>query len=237
MTEQTPSISIIVFAYNEAGNVASVLSELCDWLDRYKPDAEVVFVDDGSTDQTSRVAEQALDGVNGQLLRHKTNRGIGAALKTGVRAARAPWVTFMPADGQIEPEAIGALYQEAEISDADVVFSVYDHRDDGLDRKILSWGVRMLIRIIHGVSLNSDGPYLFKRSLFVPDQLPSDTFFLNFEFPITVLATGVRVSSVTIHCRPRISGTTKSARMGKVFLVAKELFGLRIRRFRSLLSR
>lgn len=230
-----PALSIIVFAVNEADNVGPVLTELQTWLRRHEPDSEVVFVDDGSTDGTAEQARMHLAGTRHQVLMHRENRGIGAALKTGVAAAEGEWVTFLPADGQIPPDAIGVLRAEAQRSQADVVFSVYDHRDDGLDRKVLSAGVRAMITVIHGVRLRSEGPYLFRRSLFVPEQLPPDTFFINFEFPIRVLRAGLRTAVVTVECRPRISGSSKSARLAVIAKVGKELIGLRARRTRDAL--
>jgi len=228
-----PSLSVVVFAYNEADNVASVLSELTAWLAQYEPEAEIILVDDGSADETAARASAALEGTRHQVVRHPTNRGIGAALKSGVRLSSAPWLTFMPADGQIEPSAVGELRRAARDSGAEVVFSVYDQRDDGLDRQILSWGVRALIRVVHGVNLTSDGPYLFKRELFDPDQLPPDTFFLNFEFPIQVLAAGHGTATVTIKCRPRLSGASKSIGLKRIALVARDLLDLRLRRLRQ----
>ena len=226
-------LAIIVFAYNEQENIAAVLAELCAWLDAHEPDHEIVFVDDGSRDQTLEAARKALSGRRASLLRHEVNRGIGAALKTGVSATNARWVTFLPADGQIEPAAIGTLRQAARSSDAQVVLSVYDHRNDGLDRKVLSFGVRALITLVHGVRLQCDGPYLFRRGLFDPEQLKPDTFFLNFEFPIRVLAAGIPTRTVTIKCRPRRAGVSKSTGLARVWGVAKDLVDLRVRRLRG----
>jgi dolichol-phosphate mannosyltransferase len=104
-----PDLSVIMFAFNEEANIAPVLRELRQWLAANEPSAEIVFVDDGSSDQTSVAAAETLSGTTCQLLRHETNRGIGAALKTGVRAAKGQWVTFLPADGQIAPDAIETL--------------------------------------------------------------------------------------------------------------------------------
>ncbi len=226
-----PSLALILFAFDESENVRPVLTELCAWLDVHEPDAEIVFVDDGSRDDTLDVARSALAGRRATLLRHETNRGIGAALKTGVTAASAPWVTFMPADGQIEPHAIGVLRDAARDGRADVVFSVYDARHDGLDRKLLSFGVRALITLVHGVRLRSDGPYLFRRSLFDPAQLKPDTFFLNFEFPIRALAARVETRTVTIRCRGRMAGVSKSTGLRRIWGVAKDLVDLRLRRW------
>ncbi|MFK7990714.1 MAG: glycosyltransferase family 2 protein [Sandaracinaceae bacterium] len=224
-----PPLSVILFALNEEENIASVLGELVEWLDVHIPDAEVVFVDDGSQDGTLEAAKRALSGFRHTTRRHARNGGIGAALKTGVRAARGDWVTFLPADGQIEPAAIDTL-RDAATPGVHVVFSVYDHRNDGLDRTVLSAGVRGLIRAVHGVTMRSDGPYLFRRSIFLPDELPPDSFFLNFELPIRALAAGLSTRVVTIRCRPRQAGHSKSTGIKRIVSVAKDLADLRRRR-------
>lgn len=232
-----PELSVVMFAFNEEANIAPVLTELRGWLHEHEPSAEIVFVDDGSSDGTSSEAAAALRGSPHQLVRHETNRGIGAALKTGVRAAKGRWVTFLPADGQIAPNAIGQLRAAAAEGAADVVFSVYDHRDDGLHRKILSAGVRGLILLVHGVRMRSDGPYLFRRERFDPDALVPDTFFLNFEFPIRMLGARVPTTVVTIQCRPRRSGQSKSTGLKRIAGVAQDLLHLRIRRTREAFGR
>lgn len=223
-------LSVIVLAYNEAENVGAVLDELQRYLKTQPIDAEILLVDDGSADGTGDAARPSLRPGRDQMLRHVHNRGMGAGLKTGVAAARGEFVTFMPADGQIEPEAIGTLLRSARENDSDVVFSVYEDRDDGVLRKVLSAGVRGLITLTHGVRLRSDGPYLFKRNLFLPEQLPSDTFFINFEFPIGAVKAGLRTSLVTIRCRARRAGVSKTARARVVVDVGRELLALRARR-------
>ncbi len=230
-------LSVIVFAFNEEANIAPVLSELRAWLAAHEPAAEIVFVDDGSSDRTHTEAARALSGHAHQLLRHDTNRGICAALKTGVTAAKGAWVTFLPADGQIAPAAIAALRRAAAREGADVVFSVYDDRDDGFHRKVLSAGVRALILLVHGVRMRSDGPYLFRRPLFDAERLAPDTFFLNFEFPIRMLGAGVPTTVVTIECRPRRSGRSKSTGLKRIYGVAQDLLELRVRRVKESLAR
>ncbi|HEY0713517.1 MAG TPA: glycosyltransferase family 2 protein, partial [Polyangia bacterium] len=195
---------------------------------------QLVFVDDGSRDETAAAAREVLrtgglSETEAQVIRHDRNRGIGAALKTGVRATRLPWVTFLPCDGQIAPSELDALVNAAARDDVALVFSVYRDRDDGWQRTLMSAGIRALIRGMFGVTMRSDGPYLFRRELFDPDLLVPDTFFLNFEFPIRVLRAGRPHQVVAIHCQPRRSGHSKSAGVRRILGVARDLVGFRMR--------
>ena len=98
-------ISVILPVFNEAEN----LGPLLDQLDSLKlADVEVIVVDDGSTDGTSEVA--AKKGV--RLVRHPYNIGNGAAVKSGIRAAKGKWLVFMDGDGQHRPEDLPALLAE-----------------------------------------------------------------------------------------------------------------------------
>ena len=232
-----PPLSVAILAFDEEENLPPVLAELFAYLDRVVPGAEVLVIDDGSRDATASVAERCLAGRPGRVLRHETNQGMGAGLKTAARAARSEWLTFLPADGQIPPEAVGELLRgRDEGPTADLVLSIYEHRDDGALRKLLSWGVRTLILAVHGVRMRSDGPWLIRRRLFDPDQLTPDTFFLNFELPIRAGAADLRIRTVTVSCRPRLAGESKTARPGRALGVAKDLVAMRRRRFRETLA-
>jgi dolichol-phosphate mannosyltransferase len=223
------ALSLVVVARNEAENVSTVLDEVLGWLAENEPGAELIFVDDGSSDNTATLAEAALENFDGRVVRHPKNRGIGGAIKTGVLAARNPWVTFMPADGQIPPRGIAILRETAARDGSPLVLSVYEARDDGSLRKVLSWGVRMLIRTIHGVTLRCEGPYLFRREMFDAEILKPDSFFLNFEFPIRMLRAGHQVSVAEIPCRARIGGHSKTANTKTIMSVASDLVSLRFR--------
>ena len=223
-------LSLVVFAFNEATNVPVVLPDILRWLRSREGAYELLFVDDGSTDDTRVHAEQILAGdPHSRVIARSQNGGIGAALKSGVREASQPWVTFLPCDGQIPVQDLAILTAAAARDHVRVVFSVYESRDDGLHRTLLSAGVRSLIFLVHGVSMRSDGPYLFRRELFNPDTLKPDSFFLNFEFPIRILRNGERYSTVTIRCIPRLSGRSKSTGWKRIWGVARDLVELRVR--------
>ena len=221
-------LSLIVFAYNEASNVPIVLPTILEWLQTREADWQLIFVDDGSTDGTRAAAEKLCAGdPRCMVIAHERNMGIGAAIKTGVRACTQPWVTFLPCDGQIPVAEMDKLTGAAVRNPVNVVFSVYRDRDDGGYRKFLSKSVRAMILAVHGVTMNSDGPYLFRRETFDPDLLKSDSFFLNFEFPIRMLRASERYATATIECVPRISGQSKSTGMKRIAAVTRELVELK----------
>ena len=98
-------LTVIIPAYNEADGIGAVLQDVRSVV----PDAELLVVDDASSDGTDEIAEAA----GARVVRHRANRGYGGALKTGVRAARGEIVVLMDADGQHDaryiPDLVAAL--------------------------------------------------------------------------------------------------------------------------------
>ncbi len=103
----SPELSIVIPAFNEADNLAKVLGKFSGLN---LPPIEIIVVDDGSADRTSEVAESA----GATVIRHPYNIGNGAAVKTGMRAARGKIILLMDGDGQHKPEDIAGLLAEAE---------------------------------------------------------------------------------------------------------------------------
>jgi len=101
-----PEISIVIPVFNEANNLAQVLGKI-HALEL--PQTEIIVVDDGSTDGSAEVALKA--GAN--VVRHPYNIGNGAAVKSGMRAAKGKRILLMDGDGQHKPEDIPKLLVEA----------------------------------------------------------------------------------------------------------------------------
>lgn len=95
------NVSIITPAYNEMDNIGCVVSE----IKRLHPDAEIIVVNDGSTDNTAEVAHNA----GAVVYSHPHNIGNGAAVKTGLRMAKGDILVFLDGDGQHRPEDIGRM--------------------------------------------------------------------------------------------------------------------------------
>lgn len=99
--------SIVIPVFDEAANLGKLLVKINDLR---LPGAEIIVVDDGSTDDSAVVAAQA----GATVVRHPYNIGNGAAIKSGIRAAQGKFLVFMDGDGQHKPEDIPRLLKEAE---------------------------------------------------------------------------------------------------------------------------
>lgn len=102
-TKLTQNLSIVLPAKNEAQSLVSLLPQL-----RAKfPEAQILVVDDGSTDDTVAVCESS----QVEVVSHRYSQGNGAAVKTGIRHACSDILVLMDADGQHRPEAIDSLLE------------------------------------------------------------------------------------------------------------------------------
>jgi glycosyltransferase involved in cell wall biosynthesis len=96
-------LTIVIPAFSEEANIRRVVERVRNM----KPGAEIIVVDDGSTDRTALEAVEA----GARVLRHPYNKGNGAAVKTGIRAARRDYILLLDADGQHAPEDINRLLE------------------------------------------------------------------------------------------------------------------------------
>lgn len=109
----TNGVSIVIPAFNEEAGIPLVVAELRRILQHYPIAVEIIIVDDGSTDGTARAA--ALAGA--RVMRHRSNRGYGAALKTGISAATHEVVTIIDADGTYPAVHIPSLLEKLDRAD------------------------------------------------------------------------------------------------------------------------
>ncbi|MBW2731158.1 MAG: glycosyltransferase [Deltaproteobacteria bacterium] len=109
-----PEVTVVIPAFNEEEGIGETLDTLLASTTPGARTFEIVVVDDGSSDNTAQMA--ARPGV--RVLRHKRNRGYGAALKTGVLGARGEIVAFYDADNQFDPADLHKVVNELENVDA-----------------------------------------------------------------------------------------------------------------------
>lgn len=103
------SFSVVIPVYNEAKSIKKVLEELYAYLKSYSLESEIICVNDCSTDNSLDIL-RTIGFIN--LVEHKHNKGYGAALKTGIRAAAYDYILIMDSDGQHSPENIIPLIEK-----------------------------------------------------------------------------------------------------------------------------
>lgn len=228
-------LSVIMFAYNEAENLEPVVEETLADLEALRQagsleDYQLVLLDDGSTDATGDLM-YALAQRHPRItpLSHGTNRGIGAAVKTGFAAARMDYLTILPADGQVRISETIKFFPGAE-DGADMVVGYYTQRGqvDGMGRVVLSKGLRLMMRLMLGTSRPMDGVYLLRRDLLKQLPLTSDTFFVNLELPVRAIRAGFDVRSQPVEVFARRAGASKVSNLKRIARVAREVARFRV---------
>ena len=192
-------ISVVIPVFNERETIVEILSRVRRVLDGR--DAELVVIDDGSTDGT-RETLRSIDGIH--LIEHERNQGKGAALRTGFAAATGEVVIVQDADLEYDPRDYPKLLEPIEDGRADVVFG--SRFLGGPHRVLFFWHylANKLLTLLSNVFTNlnvSDmetGYKVFRRGVLEKIRIRSDRF--NFEPEITakVAKTRCRVYEVPI---------------------------------------
>ncbi len=222
-------ISVVIPVHDEAGNVAPLAAEIGRALAPLVP-YEIIFVDDGSRDDTAacvRAAGQKLSGV--RLLRHENCRGQSTAVWNGVAAARYECIAVLDGDGQNDPADIPRLLAARTARPgpdrAGLVIGHRQRRQDSALRRLAS-------RIANGVRARwlgdatpdtGCGLKVFDRSLFL--QLPYFDHMHRF-LPALVQQLGYRVVSVPVGHRPRTSGRSKYGINNRLWAGIMDLLGV-----------
>ena len=200
-------ISIIVPVYNEAENILPLTQEVFAALRDESRSFDLVFVDDGSTDQTwerIREARRKYPCVRG--LRHRRNSGQSAALWTGLQAVMAPVIATLDGDLQNDPADLPKLL--AELRDCDLVCGIRINRQDNWVRRLSSRVASWARKTVLGVDFSDTGCAfrVFKRS-----ALEGVFAFngLHRFLPVLVHAGGGKAKEIPIRHRPRVAGVSK----------------------------
>jgi len=221
------SLSLIIPAYNEQEDLELIIKKSVDCLEANFDKYEIIIVNDGSTDNTKAVLDTiAAKYKNIIVLHHSVNKGMGAAIRTGYSKATGDYITFIPADGQIEPQEILKFLPEME--DADIVTSIYSKRPDSIQRLFASKFLRLLLKLTFITPIRLEGNYMFKKEILKEVKPRSDTFFYNLEFMILASKKAFKIKQITIDCSPRISGTSKTFNFTTITKVIFEIMKFRM---------
>ncbi len=221
-------LSVVIPARNEAPNVAPLVVEIRRALDS-RLSYEVVYVDDGSTDQTAAEARRLAAEFPGlRLVRHQASCGQSMAILTGIKAARADWIATLDADGQNDPADIPRLWEIARVAPAAPPLMVAGQRQKRRD----TWSKRWASRAANAIrrTLLGDGTpdtgcglKLFPRDFFL--ELPRFDHMHRF-LPALALRQGGKVVSVPVNHRPRERGQSNYGVLDRLWVGITDLLGV-----------
>jgi glycosyltransferase involved in cell wall biosynthesis len=220
-------ISVFLPCHNEEANVEQVVGGFCTELPGLADDYEIIIVDDGSTDNTGEIADR-LAAANRRIkvVHHGINRGYGAAVISGIRAASQPYVLLCDGDGQFDAADVKLLAER--IDEHDVVIGRRVRRADHLMRRLNGKAWTMLARALFGLTISDMdcGFKLFRRDILEGLDLHSNGALISTELMARLAGRGARVCEVDVKHLPRIAGE-QTGNSPKVIVGAfSELFGL-----------
>ena len=203
MSRTIEGVSVIVPAVDEESAVAAEVEGIRRVLEREGIVHEIIVVDDGSTDDTARRAEDA----GARVLRHIENRGYGAAIKTGIRAARFAAIVITDADGTYPPDQIPHLL--AQLPQADMVVGSRTGKNVHIPliRRPAKWILGWLANLVAGrriPDLNSGLRAFHRASIEQYFAILSDRFSFTTTSTLALLADNYRIVYHPIDYRPRI---------------------------------
>jgi dolichol-phosphate mannosyltransferase len=225
--DAAPVLSVVVPVRNEGPNIAPLIAEIEAALTGVAH--EIVYVDDGSTDDTPRQLAALRGTVPLVVRRHRTSCGQSAAVSTGVRAARGVWIATLDGDGQNDPADIPALLArgQATLGGGGPVL-IAGHRVNRRDTKTKQISSRVANRIRAALLKDATpdtgcGLKLFEREAFL--RLPQFDHMHRF-LPALFIRAGGRVESVPVNHRPRTRGTSNYGTFDRLWVGISDLVGV-----------
>lgn len=221
------SLSIFFPAYNEEDNIADSVRQALDVARTITDRYEVIVVDDGSKDKTAAIVEDmSRDNPRIRLVRHNPNQGYGAAVWSGIQAARYEWVFFTDADLQFKLEELTRLVEHT--YDYDVILGYRAPRKDPFMRIVNAKGWNAVNRLIFGLKVRDiDCAFkLFKRDLVAPLPVYSRGAMMSAEMLIRLQKQHISFKEVPVTHLPRLKGEATGAKPAVILRAFKEMYEL-----------
>ncbi|WP_305805770.1 glycosyltransferase family 2 protein [Stenotrophomonas sp. YIM B06876] len=222
-----PELSVVVPVFNERDNVTPLVEEITAAL-RGKIAFEIIYIDDHSRDDTLTVLK-ALKATHPELrvLHHVSQSGQSTAVRSGVKAARAPWIATLDGDGQNDPADIPRLLAARTAADPAVkLFAGWrvDRRDSGSKRWASKWANAIRARMLRDDTPDTGcGIKLFERAAFL--DLPYFDHMHRY-LPALMQRAGWQTLSVPVNHRHRTSGVSKYTNLGRALVGIRDLRGM-----------
>ena len=204
----SPDISVVIPLYNEAPNLLELHEELTQVLGAIDRSYELIFVDDGSTDETGRILSEIHAGDRRVcVVTLRRNFGQTAGFAAGFKQARGRFIVTCDGDLQNDPRDIEMMLAKLE-EGFDIVCGWRRSRKDSWSRRVSSMIANRLISVTTGVSLHDYGCSLkvFRAEVVKPLRLYGE---MHRFIPAIASEQGVHIAELVVNHRPRKYGRSK----------------------------
>ncbi|HVA49284.1 MAG TPA: glycosyltransferase family 2 protein [Pirellulales bacterium] len=218
------TLSLCLPAYNEQDCIGATLDAALTAVPPLVASLEVIVVDDGSRDATSRRVQAVADrDPRVRLVRHEQNRGYGAAVTSGLRAARGDLVMFADSDGQFDFRDVARLL--ARLESNDFVVGYRGRRVESFHRRFNAWAWGRLVRLMYGVRVRDlDCAFkLFRREVVERLRLTANGACINAELMCQCRRAGFRFAEVAVEHYPRKAGRATGSSLAVIARAFREL--------------
>jgi glycosyltransferase involved in cell wall biosynthesis len=223
-------VSIVLPCHNEAPNLAAAVRMASEAGRRHALAHEVIVVDDGSRDRTLQIATAlAAADPSVHVVVHPGNRGYGAALRSGIAAARQPWILLTDSDLQFDLAELERFVPLA--SDHDAIVGYRIDRRDPYGRIVAAAVWNELVHRVFKLPVRDvDCAFkLIRRSLLHGLPLESEGATISTELLVQLLGRDARLAELGVHHRPRTAGRQSGTSPRVVARAVRELLALRRR--------
>lgn len=223
------SVSVMISAYNEEGNLAHLVRETLRDAKKIANDFEVVVVNDGSKDRTAQVADSlAKTYKNVRVIHRKKNQGLALTWRTGIKACRKDIILYIEGDGQQPFRDQIELFKK--IKNADLVLGYRSFRYDYTPfRLAMSYGYLFLIWLLFNLKYKDVGwSQAYRRKIFDKIEMKSVTPFFDTEVIIKAQRLGFRVTEARSFYRSRKAGTTSLGDLKTAYQMFEEMVKFRL---------
>lgn len=226
--DKLSSLSIFFPAFNEEENIKIALDKALKIAPTLSQKFEVIVIDDGSKDKTVEVVERYMSkDKHIRLIKHKSNQGYGAALKTGFYNSRYDYITYMDSDNQFDFMDLKKLVDR--IGECDIVVGFRIKRADKLVRVINGklWNLLCSILLRLPIKDIDCGFKLVKKSVIdaIP-KLESNGATISAELLVKGRKKGFRIEQVGLEHLPRTKGAATGGNPLHIFRAFNDLFQL-----------
>lgn len=213
---KTKSLSVFFPSFNEEGNIETTVNKAINILKKIGLDYEIIIVNDGSTDNTKKIAEGLVkENPRIKLISHPKNLGYGEALKSGFYNAKYDTIVYTDGDGQFDFSEVTKFLKKTE--DYDLVIGYRIKRQDSLLRKLFGKGWRLTLLTFFGMRLKDVdcGFKLISRKVLegIPHLESQRGAMINAELAIKAKKYGFNVGQVGVNHYPRLTGKPTGANL------------------------